>query len=222
MAPSDHTFSDDTRPHYSHHSARALPISKSQNGSMCDASPGDDRDGARLTRSCPIHLTPLQLYAEIYRRSRGDVAAYIFASVSRNRARCSDQRPAQAAPPRHRTRNQPFRLPLLYDRLTPRPVTAQGCRLIYIVSTEPMREKFTEPTPRPSPQNAQNSQTHDGRGAESAPPRTRVFVSCSSARQPPTRVWNEQSRTPARTLHPLRPACPMKEVSKDPPPPSFT
>ena len=81
---SRHTFSDDTRPHYSHHSARALPISKSQNGrSMCDASPGDDRDGARSTRSCPIHLPLLQLYAEILRRSRGDVTAYIdvFASI---------------------------------------------------------------------------------------------------------------------------------------------
>ena len=28
-----------------------------------------------------------------------------------------------------------------------------------------------------------------------------------------------RAESPARTLHPLRPACPMKEVSKDPPPP---
>ena len=31
-----------------------------------------------------------------------------------------------------------------------------------------------------------------------------------------------REESPARTLHPLRPACPMKEVSKDPPPPPFT
>jgi len=140
-----HTFSDDTRPHYSHHSARALPISKSQNGrSMCDASPGDDRDGARSTRSCPIHLPLLQLYAEILRRSRGDVTAYIYVFASiipESCAFCGRPRPprrGRECPRPPESAHRGFTL-----LIGPADRGRSRSRLIYIVSTEPMREKFT-------------------------------------------------------------------------------
>lgn len=154
-----HTFSDDTRPHYSHHSARALPISKSQNGrSMCDASPGDDRDGARLTRSCPIHLPPLSAVCSCRARYRGIPES------------CAQRRPL--TPPRSRatwadrTGHRGFtNITLL---IGPADRGRSRSRLIctysvLIVSTEPMREKFTELTPRPYRKTPRIRRvTHDG------------------------------------------------------------
>ena len=57
---------------------------------------------------------------------------------------------------------------------------AQASRLIYIVSTEPMREKFTKPSPQKLPESADPRRPPGAETRQSAP-RTRVFVRPTAA-----------------------------------------
>ena len=155
MAPSDLAIRSQTIPDHTTVIIRheLSPYLNLQKGSMCDASPGDDRDGARLTRSCPIHLPPLQLYAEILRRSRGDVAAYIYIYIyiRIGIGTVDVEDGATRDPVRYR------RIPSVWLSAFYRPTErseASRSRLIYIVSTEPMREKFTKPSPQKLPESA--------------------------------------------------------------------